>query len=276
MKNFSYNLFYKIRGLFSNNTLNLYWFKKNNNFGDILNVYLIEKLTNKKVNFVKIKYCKIEHFLCIGSLLASTRKNTIVWGAGFMDQRSKCFEKPKKIYAVRGPKTRKILLENNIDCPEVYGDPALLLPRVYNPKIKKCYKYGIIPHYVDADNPFLEKIENRKDVLIIDILNENPFNTVDEILSCENIISSSLHGIIVADAYNIPSLWIEFSDKVIGSGFKFYDYFESVKKNVSSSFRIDAKTEFIELIENINSEKIDIDLDKLIKSCPFDIKYLNY
>ncbi|KAB7888580.1 polysaccharide pyruvyl transferase family protein [Poseidonibacter ostreae] len=193
-----------------------------------------------------------------------------------MDQRSKCFEKPKKIYAVRGPKTRKILLENNIDCPEVYGDPALLLPRVYNPKIKKCYKYGIIPHYVDADNPFLEKIENRKDVLIIDILNENPFNTVDEILSCENIISSSLHGIIVADAYNIPSLWIEFSDKVIGSGFKFYDYFESVKKNVSSSFRIDAKTEFIELIENINSEKIDIDLDKLIKSCPFDIKYLNY
>jgi len=274
MKSFVYNLYYKIKDVFSSDTLNLYWFKKNNNFGDILNVHLIEKLTNKKVNFVKIKYYNNEHFLCIGSLLANTRKNTIVWGSGFMDETSMCFEKPKKICAVRGPKTRKILLENNIDCPEVYGDPALLLPKVYYPKIKKSYRYGVIPHYVDQKHDFLREIKNRKDILIINILNEDPYFIVDQILSCEKIISSSLHGIIVSDTYKIPSLWVEFSDKVIGNGFKFYDYFESVKRNVSGPIKIDNKTQFKDLENSFEDYEINIDLEKLIKSCPFrlDIK----
>ena len=51
---------------------------------------------------------------------------------------------PQKVLAVRGPLSRNYLLENGVDCPDVYGDPALLFPKYYKPHIYKKYKLGII------------------------------------------------------------------------------------------------------------------------------------
>ncbi len=39
------------------------------------------------------------------------------------------------------------------------------------------------------------------------------------------MVSSSLHGLVFAEAFDIPNLWIELSDKVIGNGFEFHDWF---------------------------------------------------
>ena len=52
---------------------------------------------------------------------------------------------------------------------------------------------------------------------------------VDELVSCEMIFSSSLHGLIIADAYNIPNRRVIFGNKLIGGDFKFNDYEESKK-----------------------------------------------
>lgn len=51
-----------------------------------------------------------------------------------------------------------------------------------------------------------------------------PISVLHDIARCEYILSSSLHGLVVADALGIPNAWILLSDKVHGNGFKFRDY----------------------------------------------------
>jgi pyruvyltransferase len=119
---------------------------------------------------------------------------------------------------VRGPLSEKAL-DKKIG---VYGDPALLLPLIYNPDIKQKYEVGYTPHYIDK-KMFPAKLLKDNE-LFIDV-QDDWRSIVKNIKSCKKIVSSSLHGIIVAEAYGIPAEWVEYSDKVIGKGFKFRDYF---------------------------------------------------
>ncbi len=75
----------------------------------------------------------------------------------------------------------------------------------------------------------------------------------------------------MADAYKIPSVWIEFSDKVKGEGFKFFDYFLSVKRDDKHPYKIKSETTVEDLYSIFYDYDIDIDLKKLIDSFPFNI-----
>ena len=111
----------------------------------------------------------------------------------------------------------------------IFGDPALLLPEVYSPPttVRKPFKYGLLSHYVDAElvRGWYGKDSN---LILINPLNSSPLKVVMQILKCERIISSSLHGIIVAHAYGIPAVWARHSDNLSGDDIKFQDYYESV------------------------------------------------
>ncbi|NJX17587.1 polysaccharide pyruvyl transferase family protein, partial [Tamlana crocina] len=96
----------------------------------------------------------------------------------------------------RGPRTREYLLKLGYDCPEVYGDPAILLLDYYHPSISKKYKLGIVPHYHDYENA-LKIFGGREEVKVVDLLTMNVEATTTEILECERILSTSLHGLIV-------------------------------------------------------------------------------
>lgn len=242
------------------------------NFGDGLNIPLVEFLTDKKVLssktvsrflFKLLRYR--ENYAVIGSVLQWVKQNAEVWGAGFMFD-DKTFMTPSKVYAVRGPKTREVYLKHNIDCPAVYGDPALLCPLIYWPEVEKKYKLGIIPHYSDNDNEWVGEMAKSEDVLIIDLMVGTDYKKViDMALSCEKIVSSSLHGIIIADAYRIPNRQIVLSDKVMGADFKFADYYLSVNREMQPAiYPVDTKMD--DLLFN---ESIRIDIGKLIESCPF-------
>ena len=248
-----------------------WWTGIENNWGDALNPILIENMTGKKpilsTEVFNIKKNKV--YCVIGSILEiPSEKNLVVWGSGFISSDSQFKVKPKEIHAVRGPRTRELILNNGIYCPEVYGDPAMLYPCFYKPEIEKKYKLGIIPHYVDQNNPLLNLFKNEPSVLIIDMLS-GIRKVVDDICSCEIIASSSLHGIIAADSYGIPSIWIEFSKEVKGDGFKFYDYFESVGRESEVPLTITQNTMIKEIIDHYKDYKVELDMDKLIDSCPF-------
>ena len=204
---------------------------KRNNFGDDINKPLLESLTGKHVSFV----CKVnnqdEHILAIGSIIDSlTTENSVIWGAGYLTDEKPLLHKPKRVCAVRGPLTRKVLLSYGVECPEVYGDPALLLPYVYSPHKNVRYKYGIIPHFHDYNATHVKHFrETHPEVLFIKMKNYKSWkDVICEICSCERIISSSLHGLIVADAYKIPNVYVQFSDMVEGNEFKFQDYMYGV------------------------------------------------
>lgn len=241
------------------------------NFGDALNIPIVEYLSGKKVlpskNVSRFLFgvFRFKNYAVIGSILQWCKKNSIVWGAGYIDD-VKSTIKPSKVMAVRGPKSREVCLKNNIECPEIYGDPALLLPLMYNPLVSKKYKLGIIPHYSDFSDPWVKEITKNQDVLIIDLMVFSDYKKiVNQILQCEKILSSSLHGVIISDAYGIPNRQITLSDKIIGGNFKFSDYFLSVNRDMVMPF-----SPKIEKIENVvYNESITIDLSKLIKACPF-------
>lgn len=255
----------------------VHWKCRRNNWGDAIAPYIAKKISGQQIESVTGVDASTDiRYSVTGSINQWLRNdNTIIWGTGFISESSISYIKPKEVRAVRGPLTREKYLKFGIECPEVYGDPALLMPIFYSPNIKKKYKYGIIPHYIDSDNNWIKKYKNNPDVKIIDITHSSEtevFNHrfINEILECETIFSSSLHGIIAADAYGIPAHWIELSKGVIGEGFKFNDYFMSVNRPIVKPFLINESTEIVNL--DLYEYKTEIDLNKLLNACPFKNK----
>jgi pyruvyltransferase len=121
---------------------------------------------------------------------------------------------------VSGPRTRLRALECGAVCPEVYGDPGLLLPRFYTPAPAQRSGIGLVPHFSD-----MPRLAGRRwpDLRLIDI--QDPIERViDQIAACELVASSSLHGIIAAHAYGVPAVWLKFRDLPSGDDSKFIDY----------------------------------------------------
>lgn len=229
-----------------NKKLILFWShgeETDKNFGDAINPMLFEQITKKKVvNSSKIiNLFKKPSYYFIGSILDNLNKNNaIVCGTGFQNENAKVLKKPSKIIAVRGPLTRNIFLKYNIECPEVYCDPALLLPNIYMPKnLEKKYDVGIIAHYIDKEVLSKKRIiDNNLTYHFIDIESDWKM-IIEEISKSRYILSSSLHGIIVAHAYGVPAVRIKLSDMVVGGDFKFNDYALSVNDKPFEIYQIE-------------------------------------
>jgi pyruvyltransferase len=245
------------------------------NWGDLVSGLIIKELTqNPNFDTEKVFNVKNAHnnypILSTGSVMKFTNPNSIVWGTGCIDIGS-VGQRPKKIFAVRGPDTRDELIKKGWSCPEVYGDPALLFPTFYNPKIEKKYKIGFIPHYIEFEsNKDLKVIRHleKLGVQIIDVC-AGEYKFIDELLECDKIISSSLHGLIVADAYGIPNARVNVSNKLIGGDFKFLDYYKSVGRESDYGLQLSNTTVLDDLIKLDFNHKIQIDLNKLLNSAPW-------
>ena len=261
---------------------------KHNNWGDDINFLFIREIVTQRIfnihNLYKTSSLKdLDNYLLIGSIIESfsTEKSSI-WGSGAMFGNVPLKIKPKRVYAVRGPLTRNYLLNNGVDCPPIYGDPALLLPYHYQPCVEKCYKIGLIPHYVDYDNDVIKKIVEKypNDVVLINMQSYSHWHDVVDIINqCEMILSSSLHGLIVSDSYSVPNVWISLSDKIRGGNFKYLDYFQSVNRNTVSPKKIIAgKNYTLEDLYHWKNEwkQISFNPKPLIDSCPFDISLKYY
>lgn len=297
------------------NTIKLFWYKHNEgfgNFGDELNPYIIGKLSGQKIQFININYfnLRVKSFLksltysvwtkkmsfveftrylsyyfvrkpkvvvAIGSVLQFVKKaRCIIWGSGIISSDTTFSD--AEFTAVRGKKTVQRLKELGYNVPEVIGDPALLLPLIYQSSAIKKYKVGIIPHLAHYQSLNHSKSD---DTIVVNLLDPVE-KVIEEICSCELTLSTSLHGIIVSHAYNIPSLWVNFKEanaKTIGGDdIKFEDYFSSVgiRSYTSINVRQDSlnPAAIIEEFSDYMLPKLDISIlqKNLLKVAPFYVK----
>ncbi|WP_289115743.1 polysaccharide pyruvyl transferase family protein [uncultured Psychrobacter sp.] len=219
-----------------------YWDSKPN-FGDFIGPYLISKITGKPV--LNVRNTKGSGIMAVGSILQMLdRENMVIWGSGLIkepnNQVIKKFRKYKpKVLSVRGKETARFLSEAGIKVQDqsAYGDPALTLPLFYEPSVSSEKKIGICPHHIHK-NYFLENIVHNNNLKTIDVQRDVE-SVVDEITSSSVCISTSLHGLIIAQAYNIPWVWLEITDNnLIGNDFKFDDFFSTINKSQVSHIKV--------------------------------------
>lgn len=195
----------------------LYWWKTRANFGDLLSPIIVSHVSRHKVQYSE----KPGKLLALGSILGSVAEGDCVWGSGIRGRPVKT--KNIRVFAVRGPKTRDVLHRYDIDCPAVYGDPAWLMPQIYDPNIDKRYKTAVLPHYSDVR---LRRLALQSDVQLLST-SDPPKEVIDGILAAERLVTSSLHGLIIAEAYGVPVvLWRDVGHQR-EKQFKFQDYFLS-------------------------------------------------
>lgn len=214
-----------------NDTFLLKYYDLEHNWGDTVNPYIFEKVTG--INAISsnsmFNFLKKPEILGVGSIIVGDLSNYIIWGSGVISEKTTLLNKPKEVLAVRGLNTLKKIREVGGNC-EIFGDPVLLFPEIFSAEnsVKK-YKYGIVPHFKDKSSIGIKKIRELQnpEIKIIDIQSGTE-DFVNDILSCESILSSSLHGLVLAEAYGIPTCRVVFSEKLLGGDFKFYDYYSGV------------------------------------------------
>lgn len=239
------------------------------NWGDKLNPFLIDLLVGKKA--YKPLFEKESRYFMIGSILDRAKENSVVWGAGFIAAKSVPAGIPRKIYAVRGPKSREIYMRHGVDCPEVYGDPAILISQLLPRKKSNKYLFGIIPHYVDKSSNWVVDQKNKygDQVKVINV-EGGILDFINDVVSCEYVVSSSLHGLICADAYGIPNVRIELSSNVLGGKFKYDDYRLGVGGDCYYDINPDkCRYNLEDLIHLFSCSDITCTQKMLLNNCPF-------
>ena len=261
-------------------TVKIYYYNKDNNFGDVLNEYIPEKLFNCKIIKGDTKTADATFIGSILSPFLTEDKLNLklpplhIWGSGFIRATSpkRKFIRKIEVHAVRGKYTLERLIkgEHIKTAGIILGDPGLLCSRVFtNLDMTKEYDWGIIPHYIDKGDPLLNKLQLPNSI-ILDI-QEKPEIFIQKLVKCKKIISGAMHGLIAADSFNIPNIRLIVSDKIKGGDFKYNDYYSAfgIDKHARIDLRKSDTITDLNFEYRITSEQVAKIQENLIKSFPY-------
>lgn len=228
--------------------LNTYYCKdydgKKTNIGDILTPYILKK--NNIESFYSEENIQLYG---IGSLFNQIPQNyeNYIWSTGFLIEPTEKINIRNAPYAVRGKYTLSNIIYDN--SPISLGDGGLIISDFYEPKVEKKYKLGIVCHYTEIEHTNIlneYSIFKNPDILFINVNNEVE-EFMNKINSCLNIISSSLHGLVISDSYNINNSIFatditNFSMHQMYKSFKFKDYYSVFNMNVPEILNLNENT----------------------------------
>lgn len=182
---------------------------------------------------------------------ASSSFQGVIWGSGRMYGEEAFSVPPDRVALVRGPSTLRTL-DGMARRTIPLGDPGLLADMFVTRTTKK-YSLGLIPHWSQVNHPIWKEIASqRRHVQLIHPLSGYE-RVVNEIAQCDAIASSSLHGLIVADALGVPSIWVKLEDEATANEanarFKFDDYYASTGRENLTPVLLSAATSSVALAQ---------------------------
>jgi len=241
--------------------ISLFRGKKSVNVGDYLSKVVFDYLLQYKgISSYKRKHTVRISF--IGSVIQFLGAKTIVYGSGFLreDVVRQFAEKKVEldIRAVRGPLTKKSLEEIGYKVPNIFGDPAILLPLFYVPVDQIIInQYIVIPHWT--------KIKYYQNYPCLSTLTNDWKFFIDTIVSSKLVISASLHGLILAEVYGVPAIFL--NDTENDDIYKYKDYYYSTGR---LDFRIANNIEEALQMEYSEIPSFDKMRQNFLKAFPID------
>lgn len=217
----------------------LEWWHKRKNVGDALSPLIVSWM-KEQLGLGEPRDPKRRiHLMAVGSLIGMQDFDAVIWGSGLH-----CLDTVTKlnahrdyvrydIRAVRGPITAFLLRSAGYDCPEVYGDPAILMPLIYKSAVtEKKYPVSVICHIDSAEAKVQDGLHQ------ISAADDDIGKFIDEITASELVISSSLHGIILSEVYGVPAVYL--AEGTENQRMKYYDwYFSTGRYSVRAAANIE-------------------------------------
>jgi hypothetical protein len=261
---------YKYSNLNNNKKkINLYWCIRPSpgNFGDWLSPYIFTKLSNFNVNYSQPKDSEL---IFLGSIGRFITKSNYVFGTGISNANT-FLEPSAKYIALRGHDSYNALRNsggNFYKNANFFGDPAILLSRIFPINKTKNGKYALVRHYIHQklDLDLQDGIDD------LDILMSS-MHEIENFISLLNkyngIITTSLHIAITCHSYGIPCRLINFDFsqfKVSGDGIKYKDYYSGVNIKFPQIPNFKRKISILDIESILLNEKIKTEhIDNLNK-----------
>lgn len=214
--------------------LQLFWWKGVANFGDALSAIVVAHMCGREVTH---RGPGMADLYAVGSLLQiarrqfsekkTYRKKPWIWGSGLLHPVPQDFLGNVEIALLRGPITASLLGIKT----DQFGDPGLLISEILPAAPSKTHRVGLVPHHSQLqDSQILALAQRSDDFLLIDP-RQDPATVCCQISACDQIYASSLHGLITADSYGVPSTWVSPGDQ---AHLKYYDYAASIGRPMIS------------------------------------------
>ena len=197
------------------------------NFGDALSETIVDFL---KPNGSVLT----ANMLAVGSIMPNMLEDNIhVWGSGVHPKLVNLKHEAKKnvvFHAVRGPLTEQWLNRNGYEVKTTHGDPGLLTSLFIKPSyVKPTGKPIFVSHIFDG----LDEATEWYGIEIVHAIKPLQY-VVDKIVNASIVYSSSLHGLILADAYKKPSAIIQ---SLTEGDFKYGDYYYSTGRYLPEFYK---------------------------------------
>lgn len=227
------------------------------NLGDAINPYIIKAVTGVEPYFTRKK---IPHVLGVGSIAFYANEKSCMWGTGVINPRREIDKvKLENIHALRGEYSKQFFIDSGYKLDDIpLGDPGFLLGKYYpHSKVKKRFKVCVVPHHASFDHEFYKQFKNNDDVCFFNIMT-NDICELDKIAASEIVISQSLHGLIFAEAFGIPSVWI--SEKFHDNWkYKFLDWYSTTNEPWNKPLGFDKNLSYLCSQARLSYSKINID-----------------